>query len=90
MSAQATAPAPPETLGKEQPGHIVDTQLLKQKVHEARTRAEGLVTRGKDKVQVWEDDVEGYVRDRPLKALAIAAGIGAGLGLLLGVALMRR
>ncbi|HEX6885329.1 MAG TPA: hypothetical protein VF530_18285 [Planctomycetota bacterium] len=59
-------------------------------IEEAHHRAENVLRRTKDRAIEMEHELEGYVRERPLKSVLIAAGVGAGLGLVLGVLLARR
>ena len=37
---------------------------------------------GREKAQQWTQDLEGYVREQPIKSVMIAAGIGLLLGIL--------
>jgi len=59
-------------------------------VEHAREKAENLYRRGKERAAEMEGELENYVREKPVKAVLIAAGVGAGLGLVLGVLLARR
>jgi len=59
-------------------------------IEQAHERAESVLRRTKDRAIEMEHELEGYVRERPLKSVLIAAGVGAGLGLVLGVLLARR
>ena len=56
----------------------------------AREEAEHLYRRSKERALALEGEFEDYVREKPMKAVLIAAGVGAGLGLVLGVLLARR
>jgi ElaB/YqjD/DUF883 family membrane-anchored ribosome-binding protein len=38
--------------------------------------------RGRDKARQWEEGVENYVQEKPLRSLLIAAGVGLLAGLL--------
>ena len=58
--------------------------MAKEKYGEARERAKGYYQQGKEKLGTYEETVEEYVRERPVKAILIAAGIGVLLGVLLG------
>ena len=53
-------------------------------------RGENLYRRSKERALRMEGEVENYVREKPVKSMLIAAGVGAGLGLVLGVLLARR
>ncbi|HYE19148.1 MAG TPA: hypothetical protein VEA69_11925 [Tepidisphaeraceae bacterium] len=47
-----------------------------------RGSAQEYYQQGKEKAAQWQDDVEQFVRDQPMKAVAIAAGVGVVLGFL--------
>jgi len=63
---------------------------LGARVDELQDKAETLVQRTRDQAIKLEGDVERYVQDKPMKSVLIAAGVGAGVGLVLGVLLARR
>jgi ElaB/YqjD/DUF883 family membrane-anchored ribosome-binding protein len=46
-----------------------------------RDRASDYVEQGRQKAQKWQEGMEGYIQERPLKSLMIAAGVGILLGL---------
>lgn len=48
----------------------------------ARETAAEYYQQGREKASQWEEEVETFVRDQPLKALAIAAGVGLVLGVI--------
>ena len=48
----------------------------------ARDSAAEYYQAGKDKAVQWQENVEQYVREQPLKSVAIAAGVGVMLGFL--------
>jgi ElaB/YqjD/DUF883 family membrane-anchored ribosome-binding protein len=48
----------------------------------ARDSATEYYQAGREKASQWEEEVEAFVRDQPLKALAIAAGVGLVLGVI--------
>ena len=48
----------------------------------ARETASEYYEAGKEKASQWEEQIEAYVREQPLKALAIAAGVGIVLGVI--------
>ena len=52
------------------------------KYNNVRDQAAGYVNHGKETVQEWEQSLEGYVQEKPLQAVLIAAGVGLLLGLL--------
>jgi len=51
-----------------------------EKLEQLRANASEYVEQGRDKVQKVERSIEQYIRERPLKSLLIAAGIGLFLG----------
>jgi ElaB/YqjD/DUF883 family membrane-anchored ribosome-binding protein len=53
-----------------------------QQYHTAVDTAQDYYQQGRDRAMEWQGQVEEYVRDQPLKALAIAAGVGVVLGIL--------
>jgi len=56
----------------------------------ARERAGALTQRVKEGARQKEEQFEGYVREHPVKSVLVAAGIGAGVGLLIGALVARR
>lgn len=64
--------------------HVAD------RIEHAREKAETLYRRSRERVEAMEGEFEDYVREKPVKSVLIAAGVGAGLGLVLGVLLARR
>ena len=57
---------------------------LGQKVEATKGAAHELVDRGRDKAAAYRDHVSDLTRKQPMKAVLIAAGVGAVLGLILG------
>jgi len=53
-----------------------------QQYQQALDTAQDYYQQGRDKAMEWQGQVEEYVREQPLKALAIAAGVGVVLGIL--------
>lgn len=49
---------------------------------QGRQRAEELYDRGKRKAGDFEDQIVDYIREKPLKSLVIAAGVGMLLGVI--------
>ena len=47
-----------------------------------RQRASDYVQQGRERVMEWEEGIEGYVKDNPVRALLIAGGVGLLVGLL--------
>jgi ElaB/YqjD/DUF883 family membrane-anchored ribosome-binding protein len=58
----------------------------KERLEQARKTASEYYERGKQRAMEWEEGVEDYVRENPMKSLLMAAGAG----LLLGIMLRRR
>lgn len=63
---------------------------VSERVEELRERAEGLYARGKERAVELEGEFEDYVREHPVRSVAVAAGVGAGVGLLVGYLAARR
>jgi ElaB/YqjD/DUF883 family membrane-anchored ribosome-binding protein len=63
---------------------------IAQRVEHVRERAGEVTERLKERVRGKEEEYADLVRERPLRSLLVAAGVGAGLGLVLGVLLARR
>jgi ElaB/YqjD/DUF883 family membrane-anchored ribosome-binding protein len=57
---------------------------LRQTAAEGRTRVEEGVKQAAATARAQADEISRMVRQRPLQSLAIAAGVGALLGLILG------
>jgi ElaB/YqjD/DUF883 family membrane-anchored ribosome-binding protein len=53
-----------------------------EKYSKLREQAGQYYTQGRDAAQQWEQSLENYIQEKPLKAVAIAAGVGLLLGLL--------
>lgn len=53
-----------------------------EKFNELRDSASEYYEQGRQRAQEWEQGLEEYVQDQPIKALLIAAGVGALLGFL--------
>jgi ElaB/YqjD/DUF883 family membrane-anchored ribosome-binding protein len=58
-------------------------EVSQEKFEQCCESTGGFVDKGRDKVQVVEDKVVTYVREKPVKSLAMAIGAGALLGFLL-------
>jgi len=54
----------------------------RDKYGELQDQARGYYDQGREKAQEWEQSLEGYVQQKPLQSLAIAAGVGLLLGIL--------
>jgi ElaB/YqjD/DUF883 family membrane-anchored ribosome-binding protein len=53
-----------------------------RKYEELRDSATDYYQHGKERAQEWEQSLEQYVQEKPLRSVLIAAGIGVVLGLL--------
>ena len=62
----------------------IGREVSEEKLGEARQAANQYLERGKERAGDLEDSVVGYVRQKPLKSLAIAIGAGALLGMIVG------
>jgi ElaB/YqjD/DUF883 family membrane-anchored ribosome-binding protein len=60
------------------------TNVAQEKLGEAKQYAGEYLDQGKQKATEIEDQVEAYIRTKPLKSVLIAAGAGALIGYLLG------
>jgi ElaB/YqjD/DUF883 family membrane-anchored ribosome-binding protein len=58
------------------------SDAAREKYEDLRSRASDYFEQGKEKAQEWEEDVESYIKSRPIQALLIAAGVGVVLGML--------
>lgn len=54
----------------------------KEKYEQYSGQARQYYEQGRETAQDWEQSVESYIQEKPLQALAIAAGVGLLLGLL--------
>jgi ElaB/YqjD/DUF883 family membrane-anchored ribosome-binding protein len=53
-----------------------------QKYEQLRESASDYYQQGRERAQEWEQNIEDYVREKPLQSVLIAAGVGVLLGLL--------
>lgn len=60
------------------------TNVAHEKLGEAKRYADENLEQGKQKASEIEDQLEEYIRNKPLKSVLIAAGAGALIGYLLG------
>ena len=60
------------------------TNVAQEKLGEAKRYADEYLDQGKQKATEIEDQLEEYIRNKPLKSVLIAAGAGALIGYLLG------
>ena len=56
--------------------------VASEQYENVRQRAADYVQQGRERVEEWEEGLEGYIKDNPIRALMIAAGAGLLLGLL--------
>jgi ElaB/YqjD/DUF883 family membrane-anchored ribosome-binding protein len=54
----------------------------KERYGQYTDQARNYVDQGREAAQEWEQSLESFVQEKPLQALAIAAGVGLLLGLL--------
>ncbi len=54
----------------------------REKYEELSEQARHYYDQGRDMAREWEEGLESYVREKPLQAVLIAAGIGLVLGML--------
>lgn len=64
-------------------GRLTKT-ALGQKVEATKTAAHEAIGSARDKAAEYRDHVSDLTREQPIKAILIAAGVGAVLGLILG------
>jgi ElaB/YqjD/DUF883 family membrane-anchored ribosome-binding protein len=55
--------------------------LAREKFTDVRDQAAGYYKKGRKKASEWEEGVEDYIKEQPIKALLIAGGIGLLVGL---------
>ena len=65
---------------REMGGEIGD--LAREKYSDFRDQASDLYRKGRKKASELEEGIEGYIKEQPVKALLIAAGVGLLVGLL--------
>ena len=65
---------------REMGGHV--REAASEKFHELRDQAGDHYTHSRDRAREWEHSLESYVKEKPVKAVLIAAGVGLLLGLL--------
>jgi ElaB/YqjD/DUF883 family membrane-anchored ribosome-binding protein len=71
-------------------GSDAGTGPLAERVELVKERARDLYQKTRERAVEMEDEFEGYVREHPVKSIAIASAVGAGIGLLVGVLASRR
>lgn len=60
-------------------GHLKDAAV--EQYENLRDRASGYFEQGRDKAREWEEGIEGWVQEKPIRALLVAAGVGVLLGM---------
>jgi len=65
---------------------VINKEVLEEKVQEARDLARSTYERTKEKAVEWEEGFEDYVKERPIKSLLVALGVG----LIVGAVIARR
>ena len=53
-----------------------------EKYNELRDQAQEYYEQGRERAMEWEQGLEGYVREKPLQSLLIAAGVGMLVGMI--------
>jgi ElaB/YqjD/DUF883 family membrane-anchored ribosome-binding protein len=53
-----------------------------EKYENAKETAAEYYKSGREKAMEWESQIESYVRERPIKSLLMAAGVGVVLGMI--------
>ncbi len=66
----------------EELGHIAK-DVAREKYEELREHAGDYVKAGRAKAKEWEENIEGQIREHPVRSILIAAGIGLVVGLLI-------
>ena len=57
-------------------------QAAQEQMENLRQQASEYYEQGRVKAQEWQQDLESYVQDQPVKSLLIAAGVGFLLGVI--------
>lgn len=55
-------------------------EAASQKFEELRNHASECCEQGRERAEQWEQNIESYVREKPVKALLLAAGVGFLMG----------
>jgi ElaB/YqjD/DUF883 family membrane-anchored ribosome-binding protein len=58
-------------------------EAAREQYDRLRDQASDYYDRGREMAQEWEQDLEGYIQEQPIKSILIAAGVGLLLGVLL-------
>ena len=56
--------------------------MASEKYNTLREQAANYYEQGRERAQEWEQSFESYVKEKPIQAVLIAAGVGVLLGLL--------
>jgi ElaB/YqjD/DUF883 family membrane-anchored ribosome-binding protein len=56
--------------------------MASERYNQLRDQAQNYYDQGRQRATEWEQGVESYVKEKPLQAVLIAAGVGVLLGLL--------
>lgn len=57
-------------------------ETASQKYEDAKESAAEYYRAGRDRAMEWESQIESYVRERPIKSLLMAAGVGIVIGMI--------
>ncbi len=55
-------------------------EAASQKYEDLRNQASEYCEQGRERAEQWEQNIESYVREKPVKALLLAAGVGFLIG----------
>ena len=58
-------------------------RVARHRLNEAKDTAAAMIDTVKSKTEEYNDSVVGFIRKNPYKSIAIAAGVGLGVGLML-------
>lgn len=56
--------------------------VAQEKTSQLRDKATEYYEHGRERAREWEQDLESYVREKPIQSVLIAAGVGLVLGFL--------
>jgi ElaB/YqjD/DUF883 family membrane-anchored ribosome-binding protein len=62
---------------------LLNKDLIHERIASAKEAAGELYKSGKKRVMEWEEGLEESVKERPMRSLLIAAGVGFALGFLI-------
>jgi ElaB/YqjD/DUF883 family membrane-anchored ribosome-binding protein len=89
MSAATSVPRDTIPTPARQAGTEAESMQSSGPLEQLRDEAGRMYRRAKERAIEEEHKFEDYVREHPVKSVLVAAGVGAGIGLLAGVLLSR-